>query len=262
MSATILPMSTSDEIPPPDAPLSRDELIALIARAHQASAYRDSALAGRTLAAQSKLPKVIAENLGAGFGQWDFFPEAADIVDFAFAYAPPTTTEELWTMARAWASDDAASRPTMMALVGREILQHELRRIDVPQLREALDETRPSKARELRASAGLEVRAVAPPKSESKRSKPSPPASAAAAAPSARTPAARAPATPTRMPKPDFKPPPKPAPPAEGKRFQHPKFGDGVLESQDGIGPEAKLTIKFESGTKTMLARYVTERPT
>ena len=148
-------MPTPDESPPP--PTTRDEVVAMIARAHQESAYGDSALAGRTLAAQSKLPKVIAENLGAGFGQWDFFPEAAEIVDFALAYVPPTTEEELWTLARSWASDDASARHTLMALVGREIVQHELRRIDVPKLRELFDEVRPTRALALRASLGLEV---------------------------------------------------------------------------------------------------------
>ena len=65
-------------------------------------------------------------------------------------------------------------------------------------------------------------------------------------------------AGPQRMPKPEFKRPPKvePAPPA--KKYAHPKFGEGALVSQDGEGPEAKLTIRFESGPKTLLARYVT----
>jgi hypothetical protein len=61
------------------------------------------------------------------------------------------------------------------------------------------------------------------------------------------------------MPKPDLRPPTKAPPKPPAKRFTHPKFGDGELESQDGVGPDAKLTIKFASGTKTLLARYVTE---
>jgi hypothetical protein len=253
-------MPTPDSIEESAPPLSREDLVALVARAHQGSAYAESAAAGRTLAAQSKLPKTVAENLGAGFGQWDFFPEPAEIVDFALAYAPPSTEGELWAIARAWASDDAAARPTLMTLVGRDIVQHELRRIDVPKLREVIDEVRPSRARELRVSAGLDVPAPAPAKVENK------PKKAAAARPAAvRAPvAAAAPPTETlsRMPKPAFRPPPKPAPVAEAKRFQHPKFGEGVLESQDGVGPEAKLTIKFASGSKTLLSRYVTEVPT
>jgi len=273
-------MSTHDEIAPPDAPLSRDELVALVARAHGDSAYGESARAGRTLAAQCKLPKLVAENLGAGFGQWTFFPEAAEIVDFAFAYVPPASEEDVWAMARAWADDDAASRPTLMTLVGREILQHELRRIEVPQLRELFDEIRPARIRELRTALGLAVAVGAAAKAERKRAAPAiapspaaaspdavaagadaPPSPGAVAAPAKRAPAAATPGVPARMPKPEFKRPPKAPPPAAAKRFAHPKFGEGVLEAQDGVGPDAKLTLKFESGTKTLLARYVSEVP-
>ncbi len=247
----------SNETGAAPAPLPREELIALVARAHHASAYSESAHAGQMLAAQSRLPKLVAENLGAGFGQWDFFPEAADIVDFALAYTPPSTEEELWTLVRSWASDDAASRQTVMALVGREIAQHELRRIDVPKLRELFGEARPARARELRASLGLEVRPLAPAKSESKRS------ARSAAAPPAKLAAAPAGTgeIAARMPKPRLKSPPKPAPEPDARRFTHPKFGEGVLKSQDGVGPDAKLTIHFDSGPKTLLARYVTELP-
>jgi hypothetical protein len=258
-------MSTHDEVESAPPPLSREELIAMIARAHQDSAYGESARAGQTLAAQSKLPKIIAKNLGDGIGQWSFFPEAADIVDFAFAYTPPSTEEEVWAMARTWAADDAQSRHTLMALVGREILQHELRRIEVPKLRELFDEFRPSRVRDLRLSLGLEV-ALPAAKAASKRAKPDATgleaASAAGGVPDA-APAKRAQVVkreiPTRMPKPEFKRPVKAPPPAAAKRFQHAKFGEGILESQDGMGPEAKLTIKFDGGTKTLLARYVTE---
>jgi hypothetical protein len=216
--------------PPPGspdlAPKTRDELVAMVAGAHSGSGYTDAALAGRTLAAQSKLPRVIAENLGAGFGQWTFFPEAAEIVDFALAYVPPSTEEDLWVLARSWAADDAAARHTLMALVGREIVQHELRRVDVAPLRQLLEETRPTPARALRP------------------------------------PPAAAPVTPTRMPKPELKRPAKAEAAPPSRRFVHPKFGEGVLASQDGAGPDAKLTIKFESGPKTLLARYVAEIPT
>jgi hypothetical protein len=63
------------------------------------------------------------------------------------------------------------------------------------------------------------------------------------------------------MPKPEFKRPPPPPPPVAPKRFSHPKFGEGTLVSQDGVGDGAKLTIKFGSETKTLLARFVTEVP-
>ena len=238
-------MSSTEE----STTLSREEVIALVTRAHLGSKTEDSKLAGTTLAAQSKLPQRVAENLGAGFGQWDFFPEIADIVDFALAYVPPANEEDVWKLARAWAADDAASRQTLLTLVGREILQHELRRIDIPALREMIEEGRPERARELRAALGLEV--PAGPKAKAARKAPAKRGAAPTSAPD----------TPRRMPKPEFKPPPKAAPPPEAKRYQHPKFGEGVLQSQEGSGPEAKLTIKFEGGPKTLLARFVTEVP-
>ena len=233
------------------APLSREELIALVGRAHLGSPSADDQRAGATLAAHSRLPKPVAENLGAGFGQWDFFPEIADIVDFALAYVPPTTQEELWTLARTWAADDAASRPTLMTLVGRDILHHELRRIDVPSLRELVDEPRRVRARELRTKLGLDVPPLAQTKAAVRAPRPTRKAESAPAAPKREIP--------TRMPKPAFKAPAKPGPAPEAKRFRHPKFGDGVLRAQNGDGPEAKLTIEFATGPKTLLARFVTE---
>jgi len=238
-----------------DPILSRDELVNLVAKAHGASSsYSDSSLAGRSLAAQSKLPKLVATNLGAGLGQWDFFPEAKDIVDFAFAYVPPATEEDALAMARTWAADDAAGRQTLMALVGRDILQHELRRIDAPKLRELFDETNPARVHELRASLGLPVASAA-------LASAAPAAAPAKRATSPKRAAAPKREIPTRMPKPEFRrPPPKVAPPPP-KRFSHPKFGEGVLETRSGEGPDAKLTIKFEGGSKTLVARFVTELP-
>jgi hypothetical protein len=236
----------ADEIEAGGAVMAREELVALVARAHQGAAYAESQLAGKELAAQSELPTLVAQNLGAGFGQWDFFPEAGDIVEFALAYKRPATSEDVWSLARAWADDDAAGRHTILALVGRDVLMHELRRVEVPELRELIDETKPARVREIRQKLGLAVGADDAP------------------APKAKTPRVRAAPKPeapipARMPRPEFKRPAKaePAPPA--KRFTHPKFGQGVLEAQSGEGPDAKLTIKFEAGSKTLLARYVTE---
>jgi len=249
------------------APASRAELVAMVSKAHQASSYADSSVAGKALAAQSRLPKLVAENLGAGFGQWDFFPEIGDIVDFALAYAPPSTEEEVWALARSWAADDAAGRRTVLVLVGKEILQHELRRVEVPKLRELFDEARPARALALRASLGLEMPPAAPPRAAKKRA-PATPASPAASPDSAagapgpappRVPPA--PDVPARMPKPAIVKPPKAPPPAPPKRFRHPKFGDATLVTADGAGPDAKLTLKFEVGTKILLARYVVELP-
>jgi hypothetical protein len=255
----LAPMAIPDDPSPAPPHATREELIAMVTRAHTESAYSASSLAGQTLAAQSKLPTNIAVNLGAGFGQWEFFPEIADIVDFACSYAPPSTEDELHALARTWASDDAARRPTLMALVGREILQHELRRFDVPALRELFEEARPARALALRASLGLAV-SVAPAATPGKAAarKPAPPAKAAPAAKPA--PPAREGGL-TRMPKPVFVPPPRRAPELPARRFAHPKFGEGLLERQDGVGDDSKLTIKFDGGTKTLLARFVTELP-
>ena len=224
----------------------------MVARAHRDAPYAESALAGKTLAAQSKLPKIVAENLGAGFGQWDFFPEAADIVDFALAYVPPESVEDVWKLAKAWATDDARARPSVLAIVGREILQHELRRFDLPELRAVVDEVSPARARELRVSVGLEVAPEGPTSAPATTKRAAPRSKKAAAAPFV---------IPDKMPKPEFKRPPPAAPAAAAKRFSHPKFGEGVLVSQDGAGEDAKLTIKFASGPKTMLAKFVTELP-
>jgi hypothetical protein len=239
-------MSSSDS-----SAISRDDLIAMVNRAHNDAAYKDASEAGRALAAQSKLPKLVAENLGAGFGQWDFFPEIPEIVDFALGYQPPADEAGLMELAKTWASDEAASKHTMMNLVGREILQHELRRIDHPQLRELVNETRAPRERVLRQTLGLAVRemkedAPAKPKREPRAQK---------AAPTEKR------EIPLKMPKPEFKKPIPAAPPPPPKRFQHPKFGEGVLQSQEGTGDDRKLTIKFAAGPKTLLARYVTELP-
>ena len=51
----------------------------MVARAHRDAPYAEAQAAGRALAAQSRMPQLVAVNLGAGFGQWDWFPEAEDV---------------------------------------------------------------------------------------------------------------------------------------------------------------------------------------
>lgn len=235
---------------------TRDELVTMVGRALGGGAYAECTQAGKELADQSKLPRKVAENLGAGFGQWDFFPEAAEIVDWALAYVPPETPEDVWTIARTWSSDDTAKKHTILALVGLDLLKHELRRVPVPELQPLADENRAAKLLALRAELGLAVPKGAV-EAATARAAPK-----AAAAP--KKAAAAPPADPTvmrRMPRPEFKKPEKAAPPPPAKRFTHPKFGEGTLEAQSGEGPEAKLTIKFDAGSKTLQAKYVTEVP-
>ena len=59
-----------------------------------------------------------------------------------------------------------------------------------------------------------------------------------------------------RMPKPAFTRPAKSAPLPPAKRFHHPKFGEGALESQDGVGPDAEadgpLRRRFEDSARTV----------
>lgn len=239
------------------APITREELVALVARAHHGAPYTECKQAGAELAAQSKLPKLIAENLGAGFGQWTFFPDAAEIVDFACAYAPPTTPDEVWALARTWAADDAASKHTVLALIGRDLLQTELRRIAVPELNAFFSE-RGATALATRERLGLEMpkqksREPAPESAPKKVAEPKP-----VRAPIKVTPVERNADGTMKMPKPIPTRAKQEAPPAP-RWFAHPKFGEGLLERVDGAGDDAKLTLKFESGTKTLQAKFVTE---
>jgi len=232
------------------APLSREELIALVGRAHLGSASADDQRAGATLAAHSRLPRRVAQNLGAGFGQWDFFPEIPDIVDFALAYVPPATEEELWALARRWAADDAASRPTLMTLVGRDILDQELRRIDVPSLRELVDEPRPARARELRTKLGLDV---PPPR---RRSRPQPPG--ARREPRRAHRRRRSASYPRECPSPSSgrrrSQPPRPSPGATGTR------SSGTACSAPRTAPARRRSSRSNSRpARRLLARYVTE---
>ncbi len=230
--------------------MEREELIALVSKAHLDSSvsYADAQAAGKAMVEASKLPALVAQNLGNGFGEWPFFPDVADVVDFALTYRPPTTEEELMSLARVWAEDEAQKKTTLMRLVGKEILLEELRRIDVPKLRELLKTRGEPQARALRKELGLAVREGGGATAEKPKRAPRAPA-----------PAATATDGPVRMPKPKFvKPPPK-ALPAAVRRFSHPKFGEGTLEKSEGTGDDMKLTVKFEAGTKTLLAKFLTE---
>ena len=172
----------------------------------------------------------------------------------------PRTEDEMIELARKWSSDDAANRHTLMNLIGKEILRHELARVPVPQLQELVEATRGTRALEVRKSLGLDVPAgkvTAPARTPRA---PTEPRIATENAPRPPPPEKTAEGA-FKMPKPKFvKPPPK-APAAAPRKFTHPKFGEGVLEKQEGVGDATKLTIKFATGSKTLLSRFVTEMP-
>jgi hypothetical protein len=58
---------------------------------------------------------------------------------------------------------------------------------------------------------------------------------------------------------PEAPPPPAAKAWAPGGRVTHVKFGDGTIEAVAGEGDEAKLTIAFGVGKKTLLAKFVTK---
>lgn len=48
---------------------------------------------------------------------------------------------------------------------------------------------------------------------------------------------------------------------APGGKVTHSKFGEGMIEAVNGEGDEAKLTIAFSAGKKTLMAKFVTAIP-
>jgi hypothetical protein len=43
-----------------------------------------------------------------------------------------------------------------------------------------------------------------------------------------------------------------------GGTATHPKFGQGTISAVSGSGAEAKVTVKFSSGERTLLAKFLT----
>jgi DNA helicase-2/ATP-dependent DNA helicase PcrA len=47
-----------------------------------------------------------------------------------------------------------------------------------------------------------------------------------------------------------------------GRRVRHPRYGDGVILSQEGSGDEMRLTVYFDrAGKKKFVARYADLTP-
>ena len=44
---------------------------------------------------------------------------------------------------------------------------------------------------------------------------------------------------------------------ARGERVVHPSLGEGVVLAMDGVGRDAKVTVRFGVGEKRVLARFL-----
>jgi hypothetical protein len=119
---------------PYEPPRTRAELEALLARvdANAPSVWWDRA--GDALASMSKLPRELAHQLGSGTGQLPCWPPAAEIVDFALAYSPPTTRDEVLALARRWLEDEEAGRRSIHVAIGQALLQDAHRRLELREL--------------------------------------------------------------------------------------------------------------------------------
>jgi DNA helicase-2/ATP-dependent DNA helicase PcrA len=54
----------------------------------------------------------------------------------------------------------------------------------------------------------------------------------------------------------------EPAPLRRGRRVRHPRYGYGVILSQEGSGDETRLTVYFDrAGKKKFIARYADLQP-
>ena len=126
----------SRDAPPYVPPKNREELLALVERAHGEGAHVfDHDRAANALASMSRLPRAIAETLGAGLEQLAAeWPSTSDIVDFALAYEPPATREELFALLRRWLDDRTAGRPTVLVAIGEDLLAERQAALGTPEL--------------------------------------------------------------------------------------------------------------------------------
>jgi hypothetical protein len=212
---------------PAPGDLSRDDLVALVARAYRAGAsWSDGERAGQALAARSALPPEMAHQLGSGWGPLPFSGEPEELVDFALSYRAPSTAGELLALARLWAQDWIAGKKSLHAALGGDLVKQALSTVPLPELAplmRALQRQREALMRAEMIKLGL-VSSLPEPLPEPPPAEPSAPA------------AAPVPVT---------------------RRFRHPKFGEGELLSEEGEGAQAKVTIRFRSGDKTLLASFV-----
>lgn len=110
------------DAPPYVPPRNRAELEAHLARVDASAPSVVWYRAGDALASMSRLPHELAHQLGSGTGTLPCWPPTAEIVDFALAYEPPTTRDEVLALARRWLEDDDAGRCSIHVAVGEALL--------------------------------------------------------------------------------------------------------------------------------------------
>jgi hypothetical protein len=131
---------------PASGPRSEAELITLLdalaaTPGTTAEALRDDEArlehTARALVASSQLPGQLAASFT------DDLPRdqgtSAENVAFVIGYRPPTAVDEVWGTARAWASYEHGGRYSPRGYLGRVLLELELARVDVPELRAIID---------------------------------------------------------------------------------------------------------------------------
>jgi len=130
---------------PPSGPRSEAELIALLdaldaTPGTTAAELRDYEArlehTARALVASSQLPDRLAASFTDDIPRGQGTP-AADVA-FVLGYRPPTTVDEVWVTARAWTAYEHGGRYSPRGYIGRALLELELARVDVPEIRAAI----------------------------------------------------------------------------------------------------------------------------
>jgi hypothetical protein len=210
-------------------PRSAQDVAAYMARAAEGGSYVDGDYAGRALAHLSRLPPDIAHQLGSGFGQLPCWPPQDEIIAFALAYEPLTSKEQLFEFVRRWFEDEAARRWSMYVALGEMLLGERQAVLKIPEL-DPIVKNLATGIDVRRAHALVKLRKlVGAPAPHSERSAPK------------RGKAPRAAPKPTE------------------ERVTHPKFGEGVVLRRESSGSGEKVTVRFASGERTILARSLSQ---
>ena len=151
---------------------------------------------------------------------------ASVITDFAQAYVPPANREELLVLLRRWIEDLDAARDSVYVAIGELLVHRGHQKLGLAELAPiaqhlfaASDVQKKIALQKLRPLLGL------PPPPRRQVAKPAAP---------------------------------PPAQPIDAEqRVRHATFGVGLVTRREGEGADEKLTVRFASGTKTLLARFV-----